>query len=134
MSPQGLLSRPSGSGPEQTIDRLVAAVTAHGMTVMARIDHAAAAAGAGLELRPTQVLMFGNPKGGTPLMQASQTIGIDLPLKMLVWQDAEGRTFVGYNDPHWLAERHGLPAAAEPALAAMSTALADIAQAAAGDG
>jgi uncharacterized protein (DUF302 family) len=102
------------------------------MTVMARIDHAGAAAEVGLELRPTEVLIFGNPRGGTPLMQAVQTMGIDLPLKALVWQDGEGRTFVGYNDPHWLAARHGLPASAEPALAAMGQALDAVAKAAAG--
>jgi uncharacterized protein (DUF302 family) len=132
MSPEGLVVHLSGSGPKQTMDRLAAAVASHGMTVMARIDHAGAAAEVGLELRPTEVLIFGNPRGGTPLMQAVQTLGLDLPLRALVWQDAEGRTFVGYNDPRWLAERHGLPASAEPALAAMTRALEAVAAAATG--
>ena len=94
--------------PQDTMDRLEAAVKAKGMTVFARIDHAAGAAGAGLSLQPTAVLMFGNAKAGTPLMQSVQTIGIDLPLKALVWQDISGDTWLSYNDPTWLAQRHGL--------------------------
>ena len=77
------------------------------MTILARIDHAAAAANVGMALRPTEVLIFGNPLAGTPLMQAAQTIGIDLPLKALVWQDDAGKTWLAYNDPTWLARRHG---------------------------
>ena len=78
------------------------------MSSMARIDHAAGAAKAGMKLRPTEVLIFGNPKSGTPLMQAAQTLGIDLPLRALVWQDEAEKTWVAYNDPEWLAERHGV--------------------------
>ena len=120
----------SNHGPKETMDRLVAAVTARGITVLARIDHAAAAAKVGMQLRPTEVVLFGNPKAGTPLMQAVQTIGIDLPLKALVWQDAEGRTWLSYNDPAWLAKRHGVPAGLEPTVGAMTDALAAIALAA----
>jgi len=90
------------------MDRLEAAVKAKGLTVFARVDHAAGAADVGLQLRPTALLMFGNAKGGTPLMQAAQTIGIDLPLKALVWQDAAGKTWLSYNDPDWIAKRHGV--------------------------
>jgi uncharacterized protein (DUF302 family) len=90
------------------MNRLEAEVKAKGMTVFARIDHAAGAAEAGMSLRPTELLIFGNAKGGTPLMQSAQTIGIDLPLKALVWQDASGNTWLSYNDPSWLAKRHGL--------------------------
>ncbi len=122
MAPDGLVIRASQAGPGETMDRLVAAVTARGMTVMARIDHAAAAAKVGLDLRPTEVLMFGNPRAGTPLMQAAQTLGIDLPLRALVWQDEAGETWLGYNDPKWLARRHGVVAPAS--LEAMSAALA----------
>jgi uncharacterized protein (DUF302 family) len=89
------------------MDRLEAAVRARGMTVFARIDHAAGAAQAGLPLRPTEVLVFGAAAGGTPLMQAYQTMGIDLPLKALVWEDESGATMLAYNDPHWVAARHG---------------------------
>lgn len=96
------------------------------MTVFARVNHAALAAEAGLPLRPTEVILFGNPRGGTPLMQASQTIGIDLPLKALVWQDESGKTWLSYNEPRWLAARHGI-AGADKVLDAMTLALADIA-------
>jgi uncharacterized protein (DUF302 family) len=126
MTPDGLVVRPSASGPDETADRLIASVSRRGLTVMARIDHAAAAAKAGLQLRPTEVLIFGNPRGGTPLMQAAQTMGIDLPLRALVWQDEAGRTWLGYNDPRWLAERHGATAA--PDLDKMVAALAAIAE------
>jgi uncharacterized protein (DUF302 family) len=97
---------------------------------MARIDHAAGAKTVGLSLRPTEVLIFGNPKSGTPLMQANQTMGIDLPLKVLVWQDADGRVWLSYNEPAWLALRHGLDEAVAAAVKAMTAALAAIAEAA----
>jgi uncharacterized protein (DUF302 family) len=87
-------------------------VKAKGMTVFARIDHAAAAIAAGLTLRPTEVLIFGNAKAGTPLMLSVQTIGIDLPLKALVWQDLSGKTWLSCNDPAWLAPRHGVSSGA----------------------
>lgn len=90
------------------MDRIESAVRAQGMQVFARIDHAAGAAAAGLELRPTELLIFGNARGGTPLMQSAQTTGIDLPLKALAWQDAAGACWISYNDPHWIAARHGL--------------------------
>jgi uncharacterized protein (DUF302 family) len=89
MAVDGLTTVRSSFRPKET-DRLEAEVKAKGMMVFARIDHAAGAADAGLPLRPTEVLLFGNPKGGTPLMQAVQTVGIDLPLKALVWQDGSG--------------------------------------------
>ena len=103
---------------------------AKGLTVFARIDHAAGAAGVGLSLRPTEVLIFGNARGGTPLMQSAQTIGIDLPLKALVWQDASGATWLSYNDPGWLAKRHGLGHEVDAAVNAMTAALAAVAKAA----
>src|SRR3569833_2598062 len=83
-------------GPRETLDRLEADVKAKGLAVFARIDHAAGAAAAGMTLLPTAVLIFGNARGGTPLMQASQVIGIDLPLKVLVWQDTSGKTWLSY--------------------------------------
>jgi uncharacterized protein (DUF302 family) len=129
---EGLITVPSRSGPKETMDRLAAEVTAKGLTVFARIDHAAGAAEVGLSLRPTELLIFGNAKGGTPLMQSAQTIGIDLPLKALVWQDEQGRTFISYNDPAWLAKRH--VAAALPVVEAMTGLLAAVTGAAAGPG
>jgi uncharacterized protein (DUF302 family) len=79
-----------------------------------------------LQLRPTELLIFGNAKGGTPLMQLAQTVGIDLPLKMLVWQDASGVTWVSYNDPSWLAKRHGLSHEADATVSALAAALGAI--------
>lgn len=78
-----------------------------GLKVFARINHAAGAQSIGQNLRPTELLIFGNPQGGTPFMQCAQTVGIDLPLKVLVWQDASGSVWLGYNDPQYLAARHG---------------------------
>jgi len=108
MSVEGLVTVRSQHGPEETMNRLGAAVRAKSMTVFAQIDHAAGAEAVGLPLRPTEVLVFGNARSGTPLMQSSQTMGIDLPLKLLVWQDDAGATWLSYNDPDWLARRHGL--------------------------
>jgi uncharacterized protein (DUF302 family) len=128
MATDGLITVKSSHGPEETMNRLEAQVRAKGMTVFANIDHGAGAVAAGLPLRPTRLLIFGNAKGGTPLMQSVQTIGIDLPLKALVWQDAEGVTWLSYNDPGWLAKRHGAGQAAEGPVGAMTAALDAIAK------
>jgi uncharacterized protein (DUF302 family) len=130
MAADGLTTIPSGFGPQDTMNRLETAVKAKGMTVFARIDHAAGAAAVALPLRPTELLIFGNAKGGTPLMQSVQTIGIDLPLKALVWQDASGKTWLSYKDPEWLAKRHGLGGETEAAVKMMTGALAAVAKAA----
>ena len=114
MAAQGLITVKSSHGPQDTMNRLEAAVKAKGMTVFVRIDHAAGASAVGLSLNPTDVLIFGNAMGGTPLMQSVQTIAIDLPLKALVWQDASGDTWLSYNDPAWLAKRHGLSGTEAP--------------------
>jgi len=105
---EGLRTIPSQFGPKETMDRLETEIRAHGMDVFARIDHAAGAAKVGLTLRPTELIIFGNARGGTPLMQSVQTAGIDLPLKALVWEDAAGKTWISYNEPSWIAQRHGL--------------------------
>ena len=130
MAADGLISLRGSHGPKDTMDRLEAQVKAKGMTVFARIDHAASAEQVGLPLRPTELLIFGNAKGGTPLMQSMQTIGIDLPLKVLVWQDAAGVTWLSYNDPGWLAKRHGLGHEVDPTTGAMAAALDAMARAA----
>ncbi len=135
MAADGLITIRSSYGPQDTMNRFEAEVSARGMTVFARIDHAAGAAGAaavGLSLRPTELLIFGNAKGGTPLMQSMQTIGIDLPLKALVWQDASGGTWLSYNDPSWLAKRHELGHEVEATVGAMAAALNAMARAATG--
>ena len=131
MTPEGMIARASRHDPTTTMDRLAAAVTVRGAAVVARVDHAAAAGAVGLALLPTEVLIFGNPRAGTPLMQAVQTIGIDLPLRALVWRDASGATFVGYNDPDWLARRHGVEAGNEATVKAMADFLAAVVEEAA---
>jgi uncharacterized protein (DUF302 family) len=130
MTETGLVTVQSHHSVKATLDRLEAALKAAGVTVFARIDHSAGAASVGMALRPTEVLIFGNPRAGTPLMEAQQTVGLDLPLRMLAWEDVSGTVWVTYNDPRWLAERHGLGdavAAAVQALAAASTRLAETA-------
>ena len=131
MAADGLITFPSNSTVKATLDRLESEVKARGIAVFARIDHAAGASEAGLALRPTELLIFGNATAGTPLMQAAQTIGIDLPLKALAWEDASGRVWLSYNDPGWLARRHGLDGGAAAATHAMTAMLASIAQKAA---
>lgn len=106
-APEGLVVLRSPLSAKETMDRFDDAARARGLTIFARIDHAAGAASASLRLRPTEVLIFGNAQGGTPLMNCAQTVAIDLPLKLLVWQDAVGQVWLGYNDPTWLAARHG---------------------------
>jgi uncharacterized protein (DUF302 family) len=130
MAAPGLTTIRSSRGPKETMDRLETEVKAKGMTVFARIDHAAEATQVGLSLRPTEVLIFGNAKAGTPLMQSVQTIGIDLPLKALVWQDASGDTWLSCNEPAWLAQRHGLGGETEAVIKMMTAALQAAAKAA----
>jgi uncharacterized protein (DUF302 family) len=126
----GLTTIASSLGPKQTMDRLEAEIKAKGLTVFARVDHAAGAAAVGMALRPTEVVLFGNARGGTPLMQDRQTAGIDLPLKCLVWQGEAGKTWLSYNEPSWIAHRHGLSAASDSPLKAMTGLLAALAKAA----
>jgi uncharacterized protein (DUF302 family) len=130
---QGLTSIQSSFGPKATMDRVEAQIQARGMTVFARIDHAAGAAEVGLQLAPTDLIIFGNARGGTPLMQSVQTVGIDLPLKILVWQDAANNTWLSYNEPSWIAQRHGV-GGAEATIDKMADLLRAIAREAAGSG
>jgi uncharacterized protein (DUF302 family) len=102
----GLVQVKSDLSVKSTADKLDKLARQRGLRVFARIDHAAGAAKVGKTLRPTELLIFGNPKAGTPLMQCSQTVAIDLPLKALVWEDESGQVWVGYNDPGYLAARH----------------------------
>ena len=104
---EGLIELKSAHRPRETMDRLEAIVKQKGLNVFARIDHAAGAMKIGKTLRPTELLIFGNPQGGTPLMECAQSAGIDLPLKALVWEDGAGQVWLGYNDPAFLAARHG---------------------------
>ena len=122
----GLVSILSRYCVSTTIDRLQTAAQARGMAVFARIDHAQGAADAGLHIRPTELLVFGTARAGTPFMQARQTAGIDLPLKALAWEDADGTVWLTYNDPAWIARRHGIGPDVEQRVADMTEVLADI--------
>ena len=124
----GLITVKSPRSAKETMARLEEVVTKRGLNVFARIDHAAGAEKVGQSLRPTELLIFGNPQGGTPLMLCEQTSGIDLPLKALVWEDGAGQTWLAYNDPAFLAQRHGVPQC--PVVASLRKALAGIAEAA----
>jgi len=132
MTDNGLTTVPSRHDVKVTVDRLEAAAKAKGLTIFARIDHAAGARTVGLTLRPTELLIFGNAKGGTPLMQLQQTIGIDLPLKALAWEDAAGNTWLSHNEPAWLASRHGLTEQAGNSVKALAGAIEALAKGAAG--
>jgi len=123
----GLVAVKSPHTPAETMARLEAQVKQRNLAVVAKVDHAGAAARIGKTLRPTELLIFGNPQAGTPLMECAQGVGIDLPMKALVWADAQGQVWLGYNDPVWIVRRHGAPecAAAEN----IRKALAGIAQA-----
>jgi uncharacterized protein (DUF302 family) len=127
MTVDGLIAIPSAFGPTETMDRLESEVKAKGLTVFTRVDHAAGAQAVGLKLRPTEVLIFGNARGGTPLMEADQRTGIDLPLKALVYQDESGKVQLTYIDPTWLARRYGLGAGVAANVEALSKALASLA-------
>ena len=126
MSDNGLITIPSAHDVEDTIDQVEMVVKSKGLTVFARVDHAAGAKEVSMTLAPTLLLIFGNAKGGTPLMQANQKVGIDLPLKVLAWQDSAGKTWLSYDDPQWIAQRHGLSHRVDPNVKALSGALAAI--------
>jgi uncharacterized protein (DUF302 family) len=105
-SADGMIVLKSAHSVTATLDRFEAAAKGKGLNIFLRVDHAAGAKKIGKDLRPTELLVFGNPQGGTPLMLCAQTSGIDLPLKALAWQDASGQVWLGYNDPQFLAARH----------------------------
>ena len=126
----GMVCLPASGTFDDAYDRLESAVAQRGLTVFARINFAADAAAAGLAMSPARMLLFGSPKAGTPLMVAAPTVALDLPLKVLVWQDAAGQTWVGYNDPDHIVQRHSVP----PALAANLQGVRAIAASAADSG
>jgi uncharacterized protein (DUF302 family) len=117
--PPGVIVLASYYPVARTVDRLESLLKEKGILVFARIDFSGDAARAGLEMRPEQLLIFGNPKGGTPLMQAMPTVGLDLPLKALVWEDSEGRTWLAYNDPKYIVQRHAVESNLSANLAAV---------------
>jgi uncharacterized protein (DUF302 family) len=124
-----LMTLPSAHGPTETVGRLKGLLAQKGIEVFAHIDHAAGANQVGLPLRPTQVLIFGNPKAGTPLMQGRQTVGLDLPLRVLVWEDAEGKVWLSYHRVEDLARRHHVTGRDET-VKALDDGLAGLARAA----
>ena len=125
---EGLVVVKSPHSAKDTMNRLEETVKQRGLTIFARIDHAAGAAKIGKMLRPTELLIFGNPQGGTPFMECAQTVGIDLPLKALVWEDEASQVWLGYNDPAFLAQRHGV--APCPVVETLRKALAGMVEAA----
>ena len=132
MITSGIITVASQFGVKETIERLAGLVQRAGLLVFARIDHGAGARDVGLELRPTELLIFGNPKGGTPLMQERQLAGIDLPVKALAWEDENGKVWLSYNDPEWIGRRHGLGAPSGWAVKAITTGMEKLIAAAAG--
>jgi uncharacterized protein (DUF302 family) len=127
----GLITAKSPYTVDETLDRFEAAVTNKGMTIFTRIDHAAGAAKVGKELPPTVVLIFGNPNIGTLLMQSKQTAAIDLPLKLLAWEDDGGQVWIAYNDPGYLVKRHAITDR-DPVVEKMRKAMSDFTAAAIG--
>ena len=124
MPDDGIVSVRSRFSANETIERLLAAIAEKNLN--ARVDHAAGAASVGLALRTTELVIFGSPKGGTPLMQDQQLAGIDLPLKALIWEDAERKAWLSYNDPTWIAQRHSLGSRSSSAVTAMADLLRQI--------
>jgi uncharacterized protein (DUF302 family) len=120
----GFISKPSQHSVPETIQRLRALLKSKGVAIFALVDHSGEAEKAGLKMRPTQLLIFGNPKAGTPLMVAAPSTAIDLPLKALAWEDADGKVWLSYNSPDYLKQRHGFPAELEKNLAAVEPLLA----------
>src|SRR6202030_2388829 len=105
----GIVSKPSKHSVEKTVEALTNLLKSKGVALFALIDHSGEAEKVGLKMRPTELLIFGNPKAGTPLMLASPSSALDLPLKILIWEDGEGQVWLSYNSPEYLKERHGLP-------------------------
>ncbi len=113
----GIISKPSKHSVDETVEKLKGILSSRKITLFALIDHSGEAEKAGIAMRPTKLLVFGNPKAGTPLMLAAPTSAIDLPLKILVWEDAGGKVLISYNSPAYLQERHGLPQELLPVIA-----------------
>jgi uncharacterized protein (DUF302 family) len=124
----GLIHLPSHHSVDDTVQRLQTLLQEKNITIFATVDHSREAEKVGLQMRPTKLVIFGNPKGGTPLMQAAPTLAIDLPLKTLVWEDADGKVWLSYNDPAYLQRRHQFPEALTANLSAVNGLLAKAAE------
>ena len=108
-SGNGIIDKPSHHSVDETVDRLITILKSKGISLFALIDHSGEAEKVGMKMPPTKLLVFGNPRAGTPVMLAAPSIAIDLPLKILVWQDREGKAWISYNNPTYLQDRHGVP-------------------------
>ena len=131
MSPnnsKGLIDIPSTHSVDETVERLKGILQAKGITLFALVDHNGEAAKAGMKMRPTKLFIFGNPKGGTPVMLAAPSSAIDLPLKILVWEDVQGKVWITYNSPRYLQERHNIPPDLLPNIAVIETLAAKAAE------
>jgi uncharacterized protein (DUF302 family) len=124
----GIINLESHHSVDETVEQLRAILAAKAVTLFALVDHSGEAAKAGLTMRPTKLLIFGSPKAGTPVMLAAPSIAIDLPLKILVWEDADGKAWVSYNAPEYLRERHNVPAELMPNLAVVGALAAKAAE------
>jgi uncharacterized protein (DUF302 family) len=123
---QGITDKPSSHSVDMTVEKLKNILQAKGVTLFALVDHSGEAEKVGMKMRPTKLLIFGSPKAGTPLMLAAPSIAIDLPLKILIWEDAAGKVWVSYNSPAYLQERHGLPAELLQNIAVVETLAAKV--------
>jgi uncharacterized protein (DUF302 family) len=117
----GIVDSASRHSVAETVERIKGALSARGVRLFALIDHAGEAARAGLQMRPTQLLIFGSPEAGTPVMVAAPTSALDLPLKILVWEDARGKVWASYNSAEYLQQRHGVPPELLPTLAVVAS-------------
>jgi uncharacterized protein (DUF302 family) len=124
----GIIDKPSNHSVDETVDRAKNFLQSKGITLFALIDHSGEANKVGMKMPPTKLLLFGNPKAGTPLMLAAPSSAIDLPLKLLIWEDAEGKVWVSYNSPAYLRERHNLPMSLLPNIAVVETLATELAK------
>jgi uncharacterized protein (DUF302 family) len=124
----GIVDLPSSHSVEQTVEKLKSILQAKGITLFSTVDHSGEAEKVGLKMPPTKLLIFGTPKSGTPLMLAAPSIAIDLPLKILVWEDGQGKVWVSYNSPAYLMERHGVPRELQQNISAVETLAAKAAE------
>lgn len=119
-STKGIVTRLSVHAVDETVEKLKAMLQAKGVTLFAVVDHSGEAAKAGMAMPPTKLMIFGDPKAGTPLMLAAPSIALDLPLKILVWKTTDGKVWISYNDPAWLRDRHNLPGELLPVIAGVA--------------
>jgi uncharacterized protein (DUF302 family) len=124
----GIIDKPSNHSVDETVEKLKGILQSKGVMLFAMVDHSGEAAKVGMNMRPTKLLIFGSPKGGTPLMLAAPRSAIDLPLKILVWEDAEGKVWVSYNSASYLQQRHGFPAELQQNIAVVETLAAQAAE------